>query len=462
MFKPLPIATLALAGALAVALLMPAPTRANASDKEPDAKPNWVFNGKGQKTDQVKLVGMSVDDALFPININHHWGLMNQKGEVVVFPRYQWTDYAYEGYTRYVQNGKTGYLRGDPSDDNDPDEFFIIASYDYADRFSSGAAVVSNDGKWGLIDRAGKTLVPMEYDGVLRMQDGFAAVQRGDLCGFVNRAGRLKIPLQYKRVRSFHNGYAAVQLTDGKWGYIDKRGKQVWLDESGRVRMLGDFHEQYARVQVQVDKGETRWGYITKAFRVHIDPTYEDARDFHDGLAAVKTDGKWGFITGKGRWAIEPRFEEVDDFDDAEGTNDFEDADRVRDERDGRDLSTAGLYAMVKIDGRWGYVNRVVSAGLEPQFKEAEPFFRGLAKVSRGAGFAYVSETGHVRFDPFVAVELGIVDRTAAEDARLKLGVGREFEPGNQIIDAPPLRQATKVPYISEHLYVEMLPAEKP
>jgi hypothetical protein len=457
---------------LACGLLCPA--IALAEDERP--QPNWVFNGKGQKTDQVEIVDAAADDALFPIMINNNWGLMNQDGEVIVFPRFEWTDYSFEGFARYISKGKTGFLRGDPSRDDDPKEFFVIASYDYADRFNEGCAVVMNDDKWGMIDKTRKTIVPMQFDGVLRMQDGFAGVIRDGKAGFVNRAGKLKIPLQYKRIRSFHDGYAAVQFPNDTWGYINKAGKVAWHDKSGNVKQLGDFHEGYAKIQGEV-RGKLVWGYINKAFRFRIDPAYEDARDFHYGMAAVKVKDKWGFITEAGRWAVKPQFDDVDDYDDLVHSSDFEEGERDRGERNGRDLSTASVYAMVKVGERWGYINRVAKGGLVPQFKEAQPFFRGLARVSRDNSFAYITETGKVRFDPRVVHKLGFVDLRNAEDFRgdvardsVNTGIGStgpivrnipgDDELGNTVYEVPTDRKPADVPYAEEHEYGETLPVE--
>lgn len=464
------------AALLVCALLLPS-TASLAQDTDEQPQPNWVFNGKGQKTDQVEIVDAAADDALFPIMINNNWGLMNQAGQVVVYPRFEWTDYSFEGFARYMNNGKTGFLRGDPARDDDPREFFIIASYDYADRFNEGAAVVMNDGKWGMIDKTRKLLVPIQFDGVLRMQDGFAAVIKDGKAGFVNRAGKLKIPLQYKRVRSFHDGLAAVQFPNDTWGYINKAGKVAWHDKAGSVKQLGDFHEGYAKVQGKVN-GKLVWGYINKAYRFRIDPAFEEARDFHFGMAAVKTQGKWGFITEAGRWAIKPQFDAVDDFDDAVHSSDFEEGEGDRDERKGRDLSTASTYAMVKLDGRWGYINRVGKGGLVPQFKDAQPFFRGLARVSRDDSFAYVAETGRVRFDPRVVHKLGFVDLRGQEDGRgrvardsINTGIGSsgpivrtipgDDDLGNKVYEVPPSRAKAEVPYQAEHEYGETLPAEE-
>lgn len=435
-----------------LALLLVAPSQSFADLR------GIVFDGKGRTTDRVEIVDLSFKDVLYPINLQNNWGLMNQRGQIVVYPRFEWTDYSFEGISRVVVNGKTGYVRGTVRDDADPDTFFIPPQFDYADRFSNGVAVVQKKEKWGMIDKSGKLLVPMRYQGILRMQDGFAVVQQADRCGYVNRAGKLKIPFQFKQARSFHNGFAAVQLANNRWGFIDKRGKVVWQESQGMIRQLGDMHEQYARVQVQTANGD-RWGYLSKAFRLSIKTIYEDARDFHNGLAAVKLGGKWGFIDQRGKWVIKPQFEEVDDFDDAEGSNDFEDLPRGDPDREEEGPSTGGLYAMVKVKGKWGYINRVFNGGLLPQFDEAQPFFRGLARVDRDGSFAYITETGKVVFDPRVALSQGLIDTRVidvVEDGRLRDN-GRIN--ADSVSSPEPAIQAD-VPYVAEHEYVEMLPSE--
>ncbi|XAL98415.1 WG repeat-containing protein [Phycisphaeraceae bacterium D3-23] len=437
----------ALASALVVCA---APALAQRGEREASPAPNWVFQ-EGAFHGRIDIVDPAPQDALFPININNNWGLMNQEGDIIHFPEFDWTDYGYGGLARYMVGGKTGYISGNGSE-------VITAQYDYADRFVDGLAVVMIEGRWGMIDRSNELVIPLEYTGVLRFQDSFAAVQRGERCGFIDRRGRLAVPLEYKSVRSFHNGFAAVQLPDDRWGYIDKRGELVWLDETGRITVLGDFHEQYARVRARMNNDTEVWGYLTKAFRWRIEPAYEDARDFHNGIAAVQVDGRWGFVYANGRWAIEPQFEEVDDFDDAVGSNDFEEPsgrDRAG-RRTGRELQTAGLYAMVKQDGRWGYVNRAANGGLVPQFETAEPFYLGLAKVSRGESFAYIGETGQVIFDPESASE-GLINRTGRDRARQD--AQRDTSPRqNSLETAPPPREQADFPYPPEHHYDEVLP----
>lgn len=430
------------------------------AQREASPGPNWVFQ-EGAYYGNISQVDPAHSDALFPININNVWGLMNQDGHIIAFPQFEWTDYGYDGLARAVIDGRTGFIAGDG-------DWVIQPMYDYADRFVADQngrnrlAVVAIDDRWGMIDLRNELIIPLEYDGVLRFQDGMAGIEKDGLCGFADRRGRVTIPLQFKSIRSFHNGFAAVQLPDDRWGFIDKRGEIVWLDDTGRVVELGDFHEQYARVKVRIDRDTVRWGYLTKAFRfTRAGAVYEDARDFHNGMAGVRVEGKWGFAYANGRWAIEPQFDEVDDFDDAVGSNDFdEESSRDRSRRNrgrrGRELSTSGLYAMVFVDERWGYVNRAANAGLVPQFEWAEPFYLGLARVSRGDSFAYITETGDVRFDPESASH-GIINRTGQERARQEAQRDNAAR-RNRIEAPPPPQRQTEVPYEAEYLYEERLP----
>ena len=50
-----------------------------------------------------------------------------------------------------------------------------------------------------------------------------------------------------------------------------------------------------------------RFGFIDRAGQFAIQPTFESARDFEEGLAAVRIEGRWGFIDTTGRIVIPPQ-----------------------------------------------------------------------------------------------------------------------------------------------------------
>jgi hypothetical protein len=50
-------------------------------------------------------------------------------------------------------------------------------------------------------------------------------------------------------------------------------------------------------------------GYIDRTGKVIIEPRFEHAYEFKDGLAPVKIDDEWGFINPRGEFVIEPQFD---------------------------------------------------------------------------------------------------------------------------------------------------------
>ena len=56
-----------------------------------------------------------------------------------------------------------------------------------------------------------------------------------------------------------------------------------------------------------------RWGYITKSGDTVINPQFDRAEIFAEGLAPVKM-GKWGYVDTAGKVAINPQFDRADVF----------------------------------------------------------------------------------------------------------------------------------------------------
>lgn len=380
------------------------------------------------RADRIKFRNPGFRDTLYPIQVNNWWGHMNQNGDLIVRPRFDWSDYSYEGLSRVVIDGKTGFIKGNGGWRIDP-------NFVYADRFSEGLAVVGQGNlknmKYGFLDKRGRLRVPIRLEGALRFKDGLAAVQVGERCGFINKSGRVAIAPQFHRVRSFHDGLAMVQHLGSKdrpgpLGYIDKRGRSVFRDDAQHLTDLGDFNETLARVKVS-----DRWGYIHRNFRIRIKPQFEDARDFTGGLAAVKLNGKWGYIDKKGTWIVPPRFDMADDLDER--------------------------LAMVQLNGRFGYVNRAGRWGIDPKFVFAEPFFRRFAMVITKEGMGYIDSSSRFIWDPGQAKQ-GFVDKTFRESVGIGTAPGPDSHIHHRVRMAPDGRPPALSPYPPEYLYEEVLP----
>ena len=111
-----------------------------------------------------------------------------------------------------------------------------------------------------------------------------------------------------------------------------------------------------------------RWGYCTEAGRVTIDPRFDSAGQFSEGLAAVEYNYEFGYIDGNGKFIIEPRFQAGDEF-------------------------SEGLAA-VCLAAKYGYINRSGGFVIKPRFEAAERFCEGYAGVQFNGKCGFIRRDG--------------------------------------------------------------------
>ena len=112
------------------------------------------------------------------------------------------------------------------------------------------------------------------------------------------------------------------------------------------------------------------WGYINENGRIRIEPEFNSAETFSDGLARIR-EGSVGYIDPSGEYVIEPRFEDGLPF-------------------------KEGLAA-VRVDGRWGYINKSGAFAINPQYSDAYSFKDGRAFVlTPGFDWEYIDQSGAI------------------------------------------------------------------
>lgn len=135
---------------------------------------------------------------------------------------------------------------------------------------------------------------------------------------FINGIALMKINGSYTYVDS--KGRKLGLINNRLMRFIDSKGKYGYMDKEDRITIIkpyfdyiGAFNDNIARININ-----DKWGYINEEGQIIISPIYELARDFHDGLAAVKIKSlmrtKWGYINRLGEIVIRARFDEVGEF----------------------------------------------------------------------------------------------------------------------------------------------------
>jgi serine/threonine protein kinase len=96
---------------------------------------------------------------------------------------------------------------------------------------------------------------------------------------------------------------------------------------------------------------------------------YDDAGSFSEGLAPVKLNGKWGYIDKQDRQVISLKYDLADSF-------------------------SEGL-APVELNGKWGYIDKQDRQVMECRYDAADSFSEGLALVELNGKWGYIDKQYH-------------------------------------------------------------------
>lgn len=109
-----------------------------------------------------------------------------------------------------------------------------------------------------------------------------------------------------------------------------------------------------------------KYGYIDQTGRVVIQPRFDMAKRFSEGLARVKVGSKWGFIDPTGKLVIQPQYDIGENIRDNNSSLDFHEG-----------------MAAVSLDngGKWGYIDQTGIMIIAPTYGRVSRFSDGLAQV---------------------------------------------------------------------------------
>src|SRR6218665_1199486 len=162
---------------------------------------------------------------------------------------------------------------------------------------------VTLNNKWGIIDKAGKIVLPVEYDNkktVYGASEGIYQLKKENKYGLLNTTAKLSTEIRYDSIASFREGFALVKIGN-HFGFIDQLGQEL---TPVNLRFARDFSEGLAVIYK-----ESQWHLMNKkaetlALIYNDKYNYRDVTSFDEGLAVVVFEGKQGCINKNGNLVI--------------------------------------------------------------------------------------------------------------------------------------------------------------
>jgi len=138
-------------------------------------------------------------------------------------------------------------------------------------------------------------------------------VDLGEKCGYIDQQGKVVVTPQFDICKPFNEGLAGVSRS-GKTGYIDETGK-ILIPLEFDYFYPETFYEGLAPIQVRNKNGDLEQGYVDKLGTIRLLDGVSETDFFSEGLAVVKRNGKYGYIDKHMNFVIPPQFDFAKSFD---------------------------------------------------------------------------------------------------------------------------------------------------
>jgi len=162
-----------------------------------------------------------------------------------------------------------------------------------------GIIIVKKDKMYGAINTEGKEIVPCIYS-YAQVEKGLVKVTHGtelfsSTNGVYDREGNEILKCKYRTMNIGENSIIARDNSNNLESIIfDHKGNEIIKNN------VYDFMRHFSEGLAAVAKDYGKFGFYDHDGDVVIEPKYEDAKTFSEGLAPVKYNGKWGYVNRKG------------------------------------------------------------------------------------------------------------------------------------------------------------------
>lgn len=268
-------------------------------------------------------------------------------------------------------------------------------TYQEVTEICNGGIQVKNDGLWGLATATGALVIPCEYDRI-STYSSVAITQKGKVFSAVNSDNN-RYALSHTDITSFgnlnndrigvktkegwklangdfntgilvvdelgmySNGYIPAKK-NGKWGFMAPNGSDWQVEPQYDELIMDELGRCVAQDAYFARSGNKVLLYVNGE---RVGDSYEDAKPFADGWAAVKKNGKWGFIDTTGEVKIDYQFDKA--------------------------LSFGQHLAAVQQGRYWGYISLEGKTVIHANFLEAKSFSEGSAPVKTADGWRFIT-----------------------------------------------------------------------
>ena len=155
-------------------------------------------------------------------------------------------------------------------------------------------------GLWAYTNPDGKIAIPFEYELATPFKNDFAINKKNGKWGAINAKNETLIPFEFDAIMPENNNWKVIK-TEGEQGslYYDTKGQSFDQESQAKLSVKG-----LRLFVVQNNDNPPKYGYANSSGKLVIPHQFDEATDFHEGIATVKKGNQWSFINEKGKKAV--------------------------------------------------------------------------------------------------------------------------------------------------------------
>ena len=198
-----------------------------------------------------------------------------------------------------------------------------------ADKISGGLLPVLRNGRVGYVNMQGRETIPAMYD-MLKESQGWArpvsegriVVKQNGHYGVIDTANKTIVPFSaaISDIDDYRSGMTRVRKNQAI-SWLDKNGKPTRDPNSNSKAdsQTSTTNENVKEIQqsapsspfttLQPRQQDGRWGFVDDNNVTMITYSFNEVRPFSEGLAGVRIDNEWGFVNLGGELVIPFRFD---------------------------------------------------------------------------------------------------------------------------------------------------------
>jgi hypothetical protein len=338
-----------------------------------------------------------------PLQKGYLWGCVSTAtGRTLIpFLYYNVTESGGQGFFRVRSDFKCGLA-------DSAHRSIVPAIYEDAKWLGKGLYAVQTDKGWKCIDGAGTDVIPVGYEDFETIEHGLIAAKQGRW-GVIDKKGKVIVPFAFNNPPSFRGGVVAMPLDDDD----DWRTPGTYYDTTGEIVRKHPAHYGYRSIgmlsegiTIVVDS-EGYSSYVNRSGRLISTATYQNAGNFSEGLALVQIGKKFGFVDKKGTEIVAPTLDYAVDFSDSMAL--FYGSVGCGYINNRGDITIPALYeagtsfykgySSVKKTGHWGLIDKKGRVVLGFKYDSSLVFSEGVSSSLVNGRWSYIDTTGKVRIN---------------------------------------------------------------